>query len=239
VRGASAVDRIQLSPNVEPRLGGKTPLYLILHYTGMVSSQAAVDWLCNPASKVSCHYLVGVEGEIVQMVDEELRAWHAGVGSWQGEIDINSVSIGIEIQNAGHSEGSPAFPEAQMQSVAKLSREIMERHAISPSNVLAHSDIAPGRKIDPGEHFDWDWLAANGVGISVKPVLGGNVMDITLLQENLAKLGYGLNVTGVNDAQTVNVVEAFQRHHRRKKVDGHADGETCDAIRRLIAIHPA
>jgi N-acetylmuramoyl-L-alanine amidase len=236
VRGASFVDRVQLSPNVEPRQGGKIPLYLILHYTGMASGQAAVDWLCNPASKVSCHYLVDEDGKIIQMVDEELRAWHAGVGSWHGEIDINSVSIGIEIQNAGHSAGCPAFPAAQMQGVAKLSRDILQRHAISAANVLAHSDIAPGRKVDPGENFDWDWLSGAGVGVTVKAVPGSHVMDITALQQNLVTLGYALAITGANDAPTRKIIEAVQRHHRRHKIDGIADGETCDLIRRLIAI---
>jgi N-acetylmuramoyl-L-alanine amidase len=228
VKGSPLVNRVQVSPNVEPRFDGKTPRYLILHYTGMTSGKAAVDWLCNPASKVSCHYLVDLDGEIVQLVDEELRAWHAGVGSWQGEIDINSSSIGIEIQNAGHSAGSPAFPEIQMQSVAQLSRDIMQRHAIPPQNVLAHSDVAPGRKIDPGETFDWDWLAEQGVGITVKSTTV-NRSDADTVQKNLKALGYG-----VDDIKKS--ITAFQRHYRRSRVDGTVDGETCDVLRRLVAL---
>ena len=234
MKGSALVSRVQHSPNIEPRLDGKTPRYLILHYTGMVTGKAAADWLCNPASKVSCHYLVDVDGEVVQMVDETLRAWHAGVGSWHGEIDINSASIGIEIQNEGHAAGSPAFPAVQMKRVAELSRDIMLRHHIPPQNVLAHSDIAPGRKIDPGEQFDWEWLAGQGVGIVVK-ASGSEVMQIPTLQSSLAQLGYGIDVTGTHNLRTIKVIEAFQRHFRRSKVDGVADGETCDAIRRLLA----
>jgi N-acetylmuramoyl-L-alanine amidase len=236
VRGSALVNRVQLSPNIEPRIDGKTPRYLILHYTGMATGKAAVEWLCNPTSKVSCHYLVDVDGEIVQMVDEDLRAWHAGVGSWQGEIDINSTSIGIEIQNEGHSKGSPAFPLEQMRRVARLSLDIMQRHAIPPHYVLAHSDIAPGRKIDPGEEFDWDWLAGQGVGVVVKPGGQHDAMDVTSLQQSLAKIGYGIDIIGQLDARTTKVVEAFQRHHRRRRVDGIADGETCSVIRRLLGI---
>jgi N-acetylmuramoyl-L-alanine amidase len=236
VKGATCVDRVQVSPNTEPRLGGKTPQYLILHYTGMASGKAAVDWLCNPVSKVSCHYLVDTNGETVQMVDENLRAWHAGVGSWHGEIDINSTSIGIEIQNGGHSAGCPDFSVEQMKRVAVLCRDIMQRHAIPPQNVLAHSDIAPGRKIDPGENFDWDWLAQQGVGLSVTPAAIRSAVDVMTLQQALTSLGYGLEQTGANDPRTIKVVEAFQRHHRRKRVDGVADGETWDVINRLLAI---
>jgi N-acetylmuramoyl-L-alanine amidase len=232
VKGSALVNRVQVSPNIEPRLDGKIPRFLILHYTGMASGKAAVDWLCNTASKVSCHYLVDDDGAIVQMVDEDLRAWHAGVGSWQGEIDINSASIGIEIQNEGHAAGSPSFPTIQMQRVAELCRDVMQRHAIPPQNVLAHSDIAPGRKIDPGEQFDWDWLAGQGVGVVVKAAGGGDLMDGMTLQQNLSQLGYGINTT-------TKVKEAFQRHFRRSKVDGVADGETCDVLRRLLAIQKA
>lgn len=235
MKGSALVSRVQPSPNIEPRLDGKTPRYLILHYTGMVTGKAAVDWLCNPASKVSCHYLIDVDGEVVQMVDETLRAWHAGVGSWNDEFDINSCSIGIEIQNEGHAAGSPAFPAVQMKRVAELSRDIMKRHHIPPQNVLAHSDIAPGRKIDPGEHFDWEWLAGQGVGVVVK-ASGSEAMKITTLQRSLAQLGYGIDVTGTNDPHTTKVIEAFQRHFRRSRVDGVADGETCDVVRRLLGI---
>lgn len=234
MKGSALVNRVQRSPNIEPRPDGRIPRYLILHYTGMATGNAAADWLCNPASKVSCHYLVDDDGTIVQMVDEDMRAWHAGVGSWHGEIDINSTSIGIEIQNQGHAAGSPAFPAMQMTRVAELSRDIMQRHHIPPENVLAHSDIAPGRKIDPGEHFDWDWLAGHGVGVVVK-ASGRAVMSVTTLQESLAQLGYGIEATGTNDPHTIKVTEAFQRHYRRSRVDGVADAETCDVIRRLLA----
>lgn len=234
MNGSARVDRVQLSPNHEARAEGKTPRFLILHYTGMATGKAAVDWLCNEVSRVSCHYLVDDDGTIVQMVDETRRAWHAGVSSWQGEIDINSASIGIEIQNQGHNAGSPAFPAVQMRRLAELSRDIMQRHHIPPENVLAHSDVAPGRKIDPGECFDWDWLAGQGVGVVVKPGSAREAMDIATQQKCLAELGYAIEVTAAKDARTTKVIEAFQRHHRRSKVDGVADAETCDVIRRLL-----
>jgi N-acetylmuramoyl-L-alanine amidase len=232
VKGSALVNRVQPSPNIEPRFDGKTPRYLILHYTGMASGNAAVEWLCNPASKVSCHYLVDEDGTIVQMVAEDMRAWHAGVGSWHGEIDINSSSIGIEIQNEGHAAGSPAFPAVQMNRVAELSRDIMQRHQILPQNVLAHSDIAPGRKIDPGEQFDWDWLAGQGVGVVVNAARRDAEMDVASLQKALADFGYGIEISANNETR---ILKAFQRHFRRSRVDGIADGETCDVIRRLLA----
>ncbi|HUR44072.1 MAG TPA: N-acetylmuramoyl-L-alanine amidase, partial [Aestuariivirga sp.] len=143
------------SPNIESRKGGRKPDMIVLHYTGMESAEAACNWLCNSGSGVSCHYLVGEDGGIVQMVSEDMRAWHAGVSSWRGERDINTRSIGIEIQNPGHTAGYPDFPEDQMEAVIALCRDIGKRHDIRPRNIVAHSDVAPGRKIDPGEKFDW------------------------------------------------------------------------------------
>jgi N-acetylmuramoyl-L-alanine amidase len=244
--GSGLVDRVQLSPNIEARFNSAIPRYIILHYTGMASGRAAVDWLCNPVSKVSCHYLVDCDGTIVQMVDEDKRAWHAGVSSWQGEIDINSASIGIEIQNEGHAAGCPAFPLVQMQRVAALCSDIIVRHGFGYDQVLAHSDVAPGRKIDPGEVFDWEWLAGQGIGCSVVAPEGrgealrdGDVgVRVGDLQQGLASFGYGLEVTGQFDDRTRIVVEAFQRRFRRSQVDGIADVQTCSVLRRLLAMMP-
>src|SRR5689334_960006 len=149
--GTTLEHRILSSPNVEPRADGKAVRILLLHYTDMASAEQACAWLCDPASKVSCHYLIDLDGSIIQMVDEDLRAWHAGQSAWKGERDINSVSIGIEIQNLGHDHGYPDFPAAQMAAVAALGRDISARHGIPPEHVLAHSDVAPQRKRDPGE----------------------------------------------------------------------------------------
>jgi N-acetylmuramoyl-L-alanine amidase len=244
--GSGLVDRIQLSPNLEARLNGAEPRLIVLHYTGMASGRAAVEWLCNPDSKVSCHYLVDDDGTIVQMVDESERAWHAGVSSWRGEVDINSFSIGIEIQNQGHAAGCPAFPKIQMRRVADLCADIITRHGFAYDQIVAHSDIAPGRKVDPGEAFDWQWLHGQGLGHFVVSNhrsgatlrTGDDGPDVAALQRNLAQFGYGIDASGRFDDRTRIVVEALQRRFRPLRVDGLADGETLDVLKRLLAVMP-
>ncbi|HRJ61118.1 MAG TPA: N-acetylmuramoyl-L-alanine amidase, partial [Azospirillaceae bacterium] len=157
------------SPNHGPRPDGVAPSLLILHYTGMRDAAAALARLTDPASEVSAHYTVDEDGTIYAHVDEERRAWHAGVARWRGEGDVNSRSVGVEIVNPGHDFGYRPFPAAQMRAVADLSKAIMARWGIRPRDVLAHSDVAPTRKQDPGELFDWPWLAAQGVGVSPAP----------------------------------------------------------------------
>jgi N-acetylmuramoyl-L-alanine amidase len=210
----------------------------------MESAVKACDWLCDPRSKVSCHYLVDETGEIVQMVDEATRAWHAGQSSWQGESDINSRSIGIEIQNPGLRYGYRAFPDAQMRAVIALSKDIIARNGIRPERVLAHSDVAPGRKIDPGELFDWRMLHETGVGHWVEPApigidtgltAGAAGPEVERLQSALAGYGYGLPVTGEYGDRTATVVSAFQLHFRQARVDGIADRSTVETLKRLIA----
>ena len=216
---------------------------LILHYTGMSDSTKACEWLCNAASEVSCHYLVDETGLITQMVDENLRAWHAGLSSWQDENDINSVSIGIEIQNVGHGFGYPDFPQTQMLAVSALCKDICARHAIPAERVLAHSDVAPGRKIDPGEKFDWEFLHAQGVGHYVRPVplSGGGFLElsdrgaaVTALQELFKHYGYDIDIKGIFDLRTKVIVEAFQRHFRPARIDGIADQSTVTTLKRLV-----
>ena len=153
------------SPNIGPRKEGRDPDLLLLHYTGMESAEGALAWLTTPQSKVSCHYLVDEDGRITQMVAEEMRAWHAGHAHWAGEDDINSCSIGIEIHNPGHEFGYPDFPDAQMQALEALCLDILARHDIPLQRVLAHSDVSPGRKSDPGEKFDWQRLAREGLAL--------------------------------------------------------------------------
>jgi N-acetylmuramoyl-L-alanine amidase len=247
VKRTGLVDDIQESPNFEQRLNGASVDLIILHYTGMVSGPAAVDWLCNPASKVSCHYLVDVDGSIVQMVDESQRAWHAGVSSWFGKSDINSSSIGIEIQNPGHGAGSPPFPAVQMKRVLALCLDIMQRNNLSPHQVVAHSDVAPGRKADPGEAFDWEYLAENGVGqvVAASQIRNHVINDsvgskdqVRDVQNSLQLLGYGIGLTGESDQKTRDVVQAFQRRYRRNQVDGVVDQVTLDMAKRLLAIAP-
>lgn len=239
---------IRVSPNFGPRRQGRKPSILLLHYTGMESGKAAEDWLCNPSSEVSCHYIVHEDGRIVQMIREAERAWHAGAGSWQGNPDINSASIGVEIVNPGHEIGYRDFPDVQINAVVDLCGSIVERHKILPEMVLAHSDTAPGRKVDPGEKFPWSRLHAAGVGHYVEPepmVEGGEQMSngdsgeaVERLQSMLALYGYGLEITGAFDDRTKRVVEAFQRHFRPARVDGFADPSTVLTLRKLLQTLP-
>jgi N-acetylmuramoyl-L-alanine amidase len=233
-----------LSPNVGARREGAQASMLILHYTGMVNAGAACAWLCNPDSKVSCHYLVDVDGAVTQMVDEDLRAWHAGESRWQDVDDVNSASIGIEIQNCGHMLGYGDFPARQMQAVIALSADILARHDIAPARVLAHSDVAPARKIDPGEKFDWGLLHRNGIGhwTPPEPVAQGPSMragdrgdHVRDLQGALRRYGYGIICDGDYGPETATVVAAFQRHFRQQHVDGIADRSTTATLDRLLA----
>lgn len=222
---------------------------LVMHYTGMPSGEAALARLCDPASKVSAHYLAEEDGRVFQLVEESRRAWHAGKGYWRGIEDINSASIGIEIVNPGHEFGYRVFPEVQMQAVLELAQGILARHAIPARNVVGHSDTAPARKEDPGELFNWQWLAENGVGLYPSPPGGGrlgaeggrsalNSRDapppqpspsrgegVIAIQQKLAEYGYGIAVTGEWDAAGQAVARAFQRHFRQSRVDGVWDGE--------------
>ncbi len=213
--------------NYEPRRNGRAVDMIVLHYTGMESVSAACDLLCAADSKVSCHYLVGEDGAITAMVDEALRAWHAGASVWKGETDTNSRSIGIEIHNPGHGPFYRDFPEAQMQAVASLCRGILSRHAIPPQHVLAHSDVAPGRKIDPGERFDWQYLHAQGIGHWVPPAPRDatplSAAELAEFQRLLARYGYGIAVTGKLDEETRKVTDAFTRHFRPALVTGQPD----------------
>ncbi|WCS27299.1 N-acetylmuramoyl-L-alanine amidase [Methylobacterium sp. NMS14P] len=239
--------RVAPSPNHGARRAGPLDM-LILHYTGMDSGAAALARLRDPLSEVSAHYLVFEDGGIVQMVPEARRAWHAGAGAWKGETDVNSRSIGIEIVNPGHAGGLPPYPEAQVEAVIALARDILGRWPIPPERVLAHSDVAPERKEDPGEIFPWDRLAAAGVGHRVPPARlqdgrflarGDAGQPVEALQAMFALYGYDLPVTGMFDARTQAVVTAFQRHFRPARVDGVADASTITTLRDLIAALPA
>jgi N-acetylmuramoyl-L-alanine amidase len=233
---------VRPSLNFGTRKDGKTVTALILHYTGMRSAKCAEDWLCADESQVSAHYLVYEDGRIVQMVREGDRAWHAGKSYWLGERDLNSASVGIEIANPGH-HGYLDFPVAQIEAVIKLCRGIVRRHKIIPEMVLAHSDIAPGRKVDPGEKFPWGRLAAEGIGNFVEPapIHGGRFLSpgdegqpVEALQAMLSLYGYECPVTGVYDPATLRDVKAFQLHFRTEKIDGIADFSTIDTLHRLL-----
>ena len=240
---------VYASPNCEPRRGYERPSILLLHYTGVPTARGAVDWLVNPQSKVSAHYVIDEAGRIYQLVPESLRAWHAGLSRWGGETDINSASIGIEIHNPGHDSGYPAFPDVQMEAVVELCQDIIARHGIRPERVLAHSDVAPVRKKDPGEKFDWARLARAGIGHWVEPEpvssrdrgigMGYGGPLVAEVQEMLARYGYDVEPTGDFEEKTWFVVTAFQRHFRPARVDGRIDQSTITTLERLLAALPA
>ncbi len=242
---SALVAAVHRAANVEARCGGVKPSLLILHYTGMTSSAKAVDWLARPESKVSCHYVVDEAGRVTQMVPEAKRAWHAGLSYWRGETDINSHSIGIEIHNPGHEHGYPDFPFSQMRAVIALSKDIVQRHRLTRESVLAHSDVAPERKIDPGEKFNWGSLAKDGVGMWVRPSplqpgdnglgLGAESPRVAEVQRLLAAYGYDTAPTGIIDAKTSRVLRAFQLHFRPRRADGRLDRSTELTLRRLLA----
>jgi N-acetylmuramoyl-L-alanine amidase len=242
------VDRVVPSPNHGERRGGMPVTMLLLHYTGMRSAEAALARLSEQGSDVSAHYLVFEDGEIVQFVPEARRAWHAGEARWAGESDINSRSVGIEIVNPGHDWGYVDFPDAQVAKVIALCRDIVARQAIAPDRVLAHSDVAPARKQDPGEKFPWARLAEAGVGLWVppEPITDGPVLKsgdsgvpVRDVQARLAAYGYDIAASGTYDAATADVVSAFQRHFRPTRVDGIADTSTQKTLAKLLAARPA
>jgi N-acetylmuramoyl-L-alanine amidase len=238
------VDSVVPSPNHEARNGVARPDILLLHYTGMKSTEAALARLCDPVARVSSHYLVFEDGRVVQLVPEVRRAYHAGESAWEGTTDINSRSIGIEIGNQGHDYGCPEFPPMQVAAVIALAHDIVARCAIARCRVLAHSDVAPARKRDPGERFPWPRLAVAGVGLWVPPAPicsgatvepGDRGAEVADLQRALADYGYGVAPTGHYDAATQEVVAAFQRHFRPARVDGIADVSTVATLRKLLA----
>lgn len=221
--------------NYNDRTGVEGPDILLMHYTGVPTEDFALEILTSGEREVSCHYMVRENGGIVQMVGEDKRAWHAGKSSWQGCSDINSRSIGIEICNPGHGPDYRDFPDVQIEAVIALSKDIMSRHVIPPHHVLAHSDVAPGRKVDPGEKFPWSKLADAGVGQWVRT--GPEPIEIctTRLQQALKSIGYGIDVTGVHDSWTTTVVQSFQMHYRPACCDGVVDAETMSALSALQA----
>jgi N-acetylmuramoyl-L-alanine amidase len=214
------------SPNHDERPAGSPVDLLILHYTGMRSGAAAIARLRDPAARVSAHYVVEEDGAVFRLVPEERRAWHAGISHWRGDTLLNGRSIGVEIVNPGHEFGYRPFPALQMAAVCDLCLEILARHPIPPRNVLAHSDVAPDRKDDPGELFDWQGLAANGVGLW--PAEDGMAEGDPL--RLLGAIGYR------TDLPLPVLLRAFQRHWRPERVDGIADAGT---LARLAAVASA
>ncbi len=227
------------SPNFNERTA--PPSMIVLHYTGMQTGEAALERLREEAASVSSHYLVEEDGRVFRLVPEERRAWHAGASFWRGERDVNGASVGIEIVNPGHEFGYRPFPETQIAAVFALVADIRSRWQVADRDIVGHSDVAPARKIDPGELFPWKRLAQAGHGLWAEapaapgaPLgLGEEGAGVFALQAGLTRLGYDLPPSGRFDAETATIVEAFQRHWRPERVDGVADGET---RARLIAL---
>ena len=223
------------SPNHDVRRGAVD--MLVIHYTGMEPAGRAIDWLCDPASKVSAHYLIDRAGAVTAMVAEDRRAWHAGVAWWRGQGDINSRSIGIELANPGHDYGYDGFPDAQVAALTELAQGIVARHAIAPRNIVGHSDIAPGRKIDPGERFPWRVLAAAGLGIWPDPDATpppGALATQADLADTLAAIGYPVAEAGLAACR-----DAFRRHYCPETITQgaaiHGDDAADPTIRRAAA----
>lgn len=229
------------SPNFDDRT---LPIsMLVLHYTGMKNGKAALSRMCDASSKVSAHYMLEEDGKTFQLVDEKKRAWHAGISSWGGETNINSASIGIEIVNGGHDYGLPDFPKTQISAVIKLCQGISTRHNIDPMNIIAHSDIAPARKQDPGEKFPWEVLAKQGIGYWPEGIITKDKRilfeqnergrGISVIQSGLAYIGYGVEITGVLDEPTRFVMTALQRRYRPDLIDGNIDLQSLEIVTNL------
>jgi N-acetylmuramoyl-L-alanine amidase len=248
----------RLSPNCDART--RAVDLVVLHYTGMQDRETALARLTDPApvagkfpgpwqdpktapdaplARVSSHYVVAEDGTIYRVVAENLRAWHAGASSWEGEGDVNARAIGIEIVNGGHDFGLPDFPESQIVSVIALLKDILARNKLHASRVVAHSDIAPDRKLDPGEKFPWRRLAE--AGVALWPSMPARSMEttsgeaISQVQQHLAAFGYSVSPTGAMDASTRNAIKAFQRRFRPALINGAPDDETTALLASLTS----
>lgn len=192
---------------------------VVLHYTGMRTGAEALERLCDPRAKVSAHYLIDEHGTVTALVPEDKRAWHAGRSYWRGITDINSASIGIELVNPGHEWGYRPFPDAQMEALLPLLADIVDRHGVSPTNVVGHSDIAPARKTDPGELFDWQRLARLRLALPIpKP-------KMWLVYDNPGAFFLALERFGYDISDGPAAVRAFQRRWRPTLIDGEIDGQ--------------
>jgi N-acetylmuramoyl-L-alanine amidase len=230
------------SPNFDARTA--PPDMIVLHYTGMLTGEAALARLRDPLSEVSAHYLVEEDGRIFRLVPEERRAWHAGLSYWRRRTALNGVSVGIEIVNPGHEFGYRPFPAPQIDSVIALVGDIRTRWIIDDNQIVGHSDIAPDRKKDPGELFPWRRLAEAGHGLwtDVAPAPGGDLCEgesgpgVFALQAGLTRLGYNCAPSGEYEPRTTCIVCAFQRHWRPARVDGVADGGTRAQLMALLRL---
>jgi N-acetylmuramoyl-L-alanine amidase len=211
------VNKVVASPNFNDR---KLPISMVvLHYTGMRSTGEALARLCDESSQVSAHYLIDEDGTVTNLVPEEKRAWHAGTSYWRGITDVNSASIGIELANPGHEWGYRPFPEPQMDALLPLLADIMDRHDIPRANVVGHSDVAPARKTDPGEYFDWRRLGQLGLALEIPKA------KMNLFYDNPGAFYLGMERFGYDITDGRAAVTAFQRRFRPEYIDGEIDGE--------------
>lgn len=220
---AAVLIREHPSPNQDDRPEGATIDTLVLHYTGMRSGAAALARLCDPAAQVSSHYVVDEDGTVLRLVPEERRAWHAGISYWRGTSGLNATSIGIEIVNPGHEWGPRPYPEAQVEAVLALCRDLLARQRIDPWNVVGHSDVAPDRKQDPGEWFPWERLARAGIGLWPD---GAVPSAPVTLPGSLASIGYPMDRGATPERAGSLAIAAFQRRFRPTRIDGQADAQT-------------
>jgi N-acetylmuramoyl-L-alanine amidase len=213
------------SPNCDERPNAAAIDMIVLHYTGMLSAEAALARLTDPTTEVSAHWLIDEDGATISLVPEAMRAWHAGVSFWRGVTGVNATSIGIELVNPGHEFGYRPFPERQMAALLELATDIIARHAIPAHNVVGHADVAPRRKMDPGELFDWRRLARAGIGLwphEARDV----ILEPVLIRGLLASIGY-------ETEDMIATLKAFQRHFRQERITGHLDFETARLIKGL------
>lgn len=211
------VHREVLSPNFGER---HLPISMVvLHYTEMADAEAALQRMCDPETQVSAHYLISEGGEVTRLVPEEKRAWHAGASYWRGHKDVNSASIGIELDHPGHALGYRPFADAQIDALVPLLARIVKTHDIPRANVIGHSDVAPARKTDPGELFPWDRLAEYGLALPTPHISIGDPFD------NDGAFYLALERWGYDITDGHKAVEAFQRRWRPHRIDGEIDGQ--------------
>lgn len=234
------------SPNFNDRPEHTLIDTLVIHYTGMKSAEAALNRLCDPKAEVSAHYCIEEEGTIHMLVDPTKRAWHAGISSWRGRENVNHFSIGIELINPGHEFGYRPFPEMQMNALLSLCSELVQRFPIEPRNVIGHSDIAPSRKQDPGELFNWKMLAEHHIGVwaesdkPLTPILSpDNIISVDAvktLQNKLKRYGYAITADGVYDKETEAVIIAFKRHFCSESLDSSWNERSEHLLDQLLSI---
>ncbi len=230
---------LNYSPNFDPKKRKKSEIkFIVFHYTGMKSEKKATDKLLNLNSKVSCHYLIKNNGDIIKMVPETYQAWHAGISSWKKYKSLNKNSIGIEINNPGHEFKYKNFSKKQINSVLKLTRYLIKKYNINSNSILGHSDIAPDRKNDPGEKFPWKFLSKHKIGIwhnlnlnKIKKNRSLNISNLLKLKfiNNLYKIGYPKNIMINKNKYNKYITIAFQRRFRQELINGKIDKE-CLAI---------